>query len=108
MPYSFSGRCYENPAEALKAFRHHFPQVDGEGIATLDASSISDTGLISYTVQSRTWATGGQNTNTTTVQLPSCTESYISQFEPFAMQDIAVTTGFFFAFLIGMAMGYQK
>lgn len=108
MPYSFSGRCYENADEVLKAFRHHFPQVDGEGVVSLDSSSISETGLITYTIQSRTWATGSQNTNSSTVQLPSCNESYINKFEPFAMQDIAVTTGFFFAFLIGMAMGYQK
>ncbi len=108
MPYSFSGRCYENTAEVLKAFRHHFPQADGEGIATLEASSISESGLISYTIQSRTWATGLQYTNSTTVQLPVCTESYINLFEPFAIQDVAIAIGLIFAFLIGMATGYQR
>lgn len=82
MPYSYSGVCYADAPKALEAFRADFPFNDPYALITHVSSSVTTTGLISYTANHRLWGNNTLSSRTGTIQLPSCATVTAKEFDP--------------------------
>jgi hypothetical protein len=73
MGWSFSGRCYSDSAAVLSAFNLQYPMVDGASANYLESSSITGTPpVITYSVQSRQWASDTVASRTGSLTLQPC------------------------------------
>lgn len=75
MPFAYNGYCFETPEKALDAFRQDFPILSDVASLSLASSSVTGSGLISFTVNHRVWTSTTVTARTGTVQLSSCTDS---------------------------------
>lgn len=102
MGYAYKNSCYPDTGLALAAFRASFPMTDGTNIVSLTSSSISATGLITFSGGRKVLTTG---TNTAipsqTTQLPACGTEFL---DGYPVQDIA----FVLVIVICWALGFQS
>lgn len=103
MPYLFKGECISTVNEALDLFRSQYPQQQAAVVYHLSASSISPTGLITFTLRNSNNTAVITNGN---VQLSSCVETPISNNVQFAPFFAAVLVVFFMAFFLRKAIRF--
>jgi hypothetical protein len=103
MPYLFKGECLTTPADALELFRSQYPQQQAAVVYQLTASSVSPTGLITFST--RTSANAASITNGT-VQLTSCVETPPTVGIQFQQLATVLLIVFFTAFFLRKAIRF--
>lgn len=98
MPFAVQGQCYATPAEALAGFQLLYPMFGDANYVAHSASSITASGLLSYTVLQRPITGNTVTSRTGTMQLTQCTVSEVP-FDPVAASGIFV---FFFASVVSL------
>lgn len=103
MPFLFKGECISTANEALDLFRSLYPQQQGNVVYQLTSSSISPSGLLTFSLRNSANTAVITNGN---VQLSSCVESPISTNIQFAPFFTAVLVVFFMAFFLRKAIRF--
>ncbi len=97
MQLGFAGQCYATNAEALAAFQKSFPKWGDVNVTAHTSSSISATGLVTYSVLTRPITGNTVSSRTGTLQLVGCDPVDAPVFDPVA------AGGVFAFFFLGVA-----
>lgn len=84
MPFAYAGHCYATTEEALEAFQTTFPVIGDVQWTGHRASSITATGNLSYSVESRAMTGNQLSSRTGSLQLATCATVDYSAFDPVA------------------------
>lgn len=105
MAYAWNGRCYQDTASALNAFKKDMTSGDAVGINSFSVEpSISGTGLVSWSIVNRPLSSTDATTRTGTTQLLSCDESA----DQWPVQSLVVVCALAFAVFIGFRSGFRS
>jgi hypothetical protein len=103
--FSYSGECFPDQVAALEKFSGSFPLYTGGAMLTLIASSITDTGILSYSIQSDSLIGASSVGSSSTMQLTTCTPGLVANSNQHTMLVIiACVFACFFGFRIGASM----
>lgn len=106
MGFLWNGRCYQDGASALQAFRASLTNGDSGGITTFSQPpTIDSAGVVSWSISHRSFTSNSVSTRTGTTQLGSCTQSYFNVDEAISLVPFI---GFFVAFAFGYIAGQQR
>lgn len=97
MPFAYAGHCYATTEEVLEAFQTTFPVIGEVQWTGHVASSITGTGNLSYSVETRAMTGNGLNSRTGSIQLATCSTPDAPVFDPVA------AGGVFAFFFLGAA-----
>jgi len=70
--WSFNGACLKDNAAAKAHFDNAYPTAQADTISQVTASSVSASGVLSYTIQTDDLTNNKTTTNTATLQLKTC------------------------------------
>jgi len=103
MGYAFGGKCHQDTATALEAFKVAMTDGNSSGINTFTAApTISGTGLVTWSISNRPLSTTTATTRTGTTQLPTCAEN-IDQWE---VSSVLWVVALFFAAVHGFRSAF--
>lgn len=94
----YAGHCYATTEEALEAFQKSFPVLGDTNWQWHNSSSISATGLITYSVTTKPTTTNTTSTRSGTMQLSTCSVVDAPVFDPVAASGVF---GVFFVGVVG-------
>jgi len=106
MGFSYSGICYETPADALAAFQTAFPVWGDINVTALSSSSVSGGGLLTYSVQTRPISTNTVASRTGTLQLSVCDP--VNATTPTASFLDGLTLGWGIVLAMAIAWGFRQ
>lgn len=105
MGYSWSGVCYQSTDAALVAFSNMVSTSDATGIVTLtNAPTISAGGVISWSINRRSWGSPSDQVTTGITQLPVCDSPGWNQW---TSQSLFFVIALFFACMMGFRAGFR-
>ena len=103
--YAYNGQCYSSTSEANLAFQKDFTQYDGTHVNTLNSSTVSATGVVTYSITSRSLDSAvAPVTRTGTFTLRQCDYSFVQTKD---IPDMALAGLLFFAAFLGFLSGYR-
>lgn len=99
MPFLVNGKCLATAAEANLAFASNYPQLGDINYTSLVSSSVSNAGVLNYSVSTRPISGNPVSSRTGTMQLASCPtpDPLPTQFDTVAAAGLWV---FFFSFVL--------
>jgi hypothetical protein len=101
----FENHCYAAPVDALTAFENLYPIIDQSGNYTSFVSaSVSASGLLTYSLQTRPITSNALSSRTGTMQLVSCSSPDV----PFDYTGAGALWGFLFTFTVGVYLVSKK
>lgn len=104
MGFAWNGTCFPDSASALNAFAKSVPSSDASGINSFtDSPTISDTGLVTWSISNRPLTDTAATVRMGTVQLQNCAVD-VSQWP---LQSLFVPAALFFAAFMGFRTGYR-
>lgn len=98
MPFATAGKCWGTTAEALTAWQKSFPIFGDVNWQWHNSSSISSSGLITYSISQKPTTTNTVSARTGTMQLTAC--SAVDETPAF---DPVAAGGVFAFFFLGVA-----
>ena len=100
--FSYAGECFSDPIFAQEKFADSFPVFSGGAVVSLSSSSITDTGILSYTMDALSLTGGSAVSTTSTMQLATCTVGLVASSN---QQNMLIVVAAIFACLLGFRLG---
>lgn len=99
MPFLINGKCLATAAEANLAFMSNFPQLGDTNYTSWVSSSVSNAGVLNYSVSTRSISGNPVSSRSGTMQLASCPtpDPLPTQFDTLAA---GALWAFFFCFVM--------
>lgn len=94
--YAIGGLCYATPADALTAFNNLYPIVGETNMIYLVSSSVTASGELAYSLQTRPITGNNLNSRTGTLFLTPCTKPDA----PYDYANAGAIWAFFFSFTL--------
>lgn len=105
MPYSWNGVCYAEPIQALEAFSLAASMSDTNAIVSLtEQPTITETGLITWTIAHRPLTDTASTVRTGTTQLLPCSVPKTNQWP---IETLVWICAVFFAAVLGFRCGFR-
>lgn len=105
MGYSWNGRCWPDTASALNAFRLDASTIDTYGVNSPTSVTVNSSGLVSWTIATRTFSGSTTVSRWGTVQLETCSDPGMNQYSE---QSLLFIVAIFFAFILGFKTGFNS